>query len=458
MTEPSRILAAGFQTPSWRPLLDRVARWARRLDSVASIDAGLARLEIDDYDLFLVELATPDEAAATVERALRSAPDTPVVALTYDRDPDLALELGRVGVADLLGPDGGDLEKLQSALSRLENVWRRGRERRVIPADADDAFAGLVGSSPALRRAVDVLRLIAPRRSTVLIEGPSGCGKELAARALHRASPRSAQPFVEVNCAAVPESLFESELFGHVKGAFTGAISSRPGRFEQAHGGTLFLDEVGELPLEMQPKLLRVLQEREVQRVGGRETIAVDVRVIAATNRSLEELVAEGRFREDLFYRLNVVPAPLPSLAARRQDIPALIEHVLARLIEREGLPHKRVSGAAVERLCAYPWPGNVRQLENAIEKAAALSGDREVLLPSDFPLPSPPPLKAEGRAWRDLKISAGGLDFSATVAGFERNLLEQALELTGGNKKRAAELLRMKRTTLNARWKALAG
>ena len=456
MTAPKSILAAGCDGSPWEPLLARLRRWAERVYCTDSVEAGLTRLGQGDLDLFLFSPEQNIETSLAVERIHRAAPRVGVVALNDRPDAELAFRLGQAGVSDLIVSTGQESEEIEQVFQRVSAVWERVRGRRGPAGEPDDAFSAIIGSSPAIRQAVETLRLIAPRSSTVLIEGPTGSGKELAARALHQASPRSRRPFVEVNCAAVPESLFESELFGHVKGAFTGAVATKPGRFEQAHGGTLFLDEVGELPLEMQPKLLRALQEREVQRVGGAEPIRVDVRIVAATNRNLAEMVEEGAFREDLYYRLAVVPAPLPPLAERRCDIPDLTEHLLERFCEREVLPVKRVAEPAMERLMSYSWPGNVRQLENAVEKAAVLSGERALLFPADFLLPLPP--RSSGRAeGQPPRVSTAGLDYDQAVAQFERGILTQALELTGGNKAQAATLLHMKRTTLNARWKALS-
>jgi DNA-binding NtrC family response regulator len=241
----------------------------------------------------------------------------------------------------------------------------------------------------------------------------------------------------------------EAELFGHVRGAFTGAIQSRVGRFEQAQGGTLFLDEIGELPLELQAKLLRVIQEREFQRLGSSETIRADIRIIAATNRNLLQQVERGRFREDLYYRLNVVPLDMPPLRQRCEDIPILAKHFAEKVCALEEIPLKSLSPEALDRLAAYAWPGNVRQLENSVEMAVALSGARTVLTAADFPLPpaSPSPIDAPL-----VSVPDHGLDFEQTVAVIERSILEQALRKTGGNKKAAAEMLRLKRTTLSAK------
>lgn len=312
----------------------------------------------------------------------------------------------------------------------------------------------LVGSSPSLENVAQMIRLAGPRRSTVLITGETGTGKEVAARAIHAAGPRSAKPLVAVNCGAIPSTLIEAELFGHVKGAFTGAVQSRAGRFEEAQGGTIFLDEVGELPLDMQAKLLRVIQEREVQRLGSSETISLDIRIIAATNCDLSDLVRQRQFRQDLYYRLNVLPICMPGLKERACDIPVLARHFAQTICRAEGMACKSLSGSALDALQAYSWPGNVRQLQHAVEMAVVLSGDRSVLTSEDFPLPSAPDfcqISSEG-----VQVDRRGLNFDETVNRFERAILEQALNLCSGNKARTAELLQMKRTTLLAKLKSL--
>jgi transcriptional regulator with GAF, ATPase, and Fis domain len=300
-----------------------------------------------------------------------------------------------------------------------------------------------------------LIRLIAARRCTVLITGETGTGKEMVARAIHLASPRSHLPMVAVNCHALPESLLEAELFGHVRGAFTGAVAQRTGRFEQAHRSTLFLDEISDMPLQTQAKLLRVLQDREIQRLGSSENIALDVRVIAATNQDLTQKVGVGSFREDLYYRLNVVPVRVPSLRERPSDIPLLVQYFIEKVCRREDLAPCIISRETLERLCDYSWPGNVRQLENAVEMAVLLAGERKSLYPGDFPLPVArrrEPASATGA----YAVPDEGLDFERTITGIERSILEQALCKTRGNKKQAAELLRLKRTTLSAKLKSL--
>lgn len=309
----------------------------------------------------------------------------------------------------------------------------------------------LVGESEPMAQVARIVQLVAARRCTVLITGETGTGKEVAARAIHMASDRARRPMVSINCGAIPEDLIEAELFGHVKGAFTGAVSSRTGRFEQASGGTLFLDEIGDLPLDLQAKLLRVLQEREIQRLGSGETVKIDVRVIAATNANLAAMVQAGRFREDLYYRLNVVPLQMPALRERSVDVPLLVDHFVQKICQAEGIAVKEISGDALNRLCAYSWPGNVRQLENIVENAVVMSGDRNELYSSDFALPKLAQALSNvaGISTPPSRIPDEGLDYTEALRQFERAILQQALSKAQGNKSLAADMLRLPRTTL---------
>jgi transcriptional regulator with PAS, ATPase and Fis domain len=288
----------------------------------------------------------------------------------------------------------------------------------------------------------------------VLITGETGTGKELAARAIHHNSPRRANRFVAINCSAIPETLLEAELFGHVRGAFTGAVGTRQGRFEQAHKGTLFLDEVGTMSPALQAKLLRVLQEREFERVGDSHTIKVDVRVIAATHSDLARMVADGTFREDLYYRLNVIPVRVPPLRDRREDIPLLVQHFLQKLAAELGRPVPGVAQEVMRRLMAYTWPGNVRQLENAIERALAFSQSRPQIDLQDLS----PELQDEQSVpvGAELWLPDEGLDFDTYISGIELSLIRRSLERTQGNKRQAARLLGLKRTTLIEKLKRL--
>jgi len=288
----------------------------------------------------------------------------------------------------------------------------------------------------------------------VLITGETGTGKELAARAIHHSSPRRANRFVAINCSAIPETLLEAELFGHVRGAFTGAVATRQGRLEQAHKGTLFLDEVGTMSPALQAKLLRVLQEREFERVGDSHTVKIDVRVIAATHSDLARMVTEGTFREDLFYRLNVIPVQLPALRERRDDVPLLVQHFLQKLAADSGRGVVTVSQEALRRLMAYQWPGNVRQLENIVERALAFNHGRSQLEVQDLP----PEIQNQAAPVDSSEVwfPDDGLDFASYIEGVELSLIRRSLERTQGNKKQAAKLLNLKRTTLIEKLKRL--
>jgi transcriptional regulator with PAS, ATPase and Fis domain len=295
-----------------------------------------------------------------------------------------------------------------------------------------------------MRSLFQLLETVARTSSTILITGETGTGKEVVARAIHHNSSRRATRFVALNCSAIPETLLEAELFGHVRGAFTGATATREGRFEQAHKGTLFLDEIGTTSPTLQVKLLRALQEREFERVGDNQTIKVDVRVIAATNSDLTRLVGAGTFREDLFYRLNVIPIQLPALRERRDDIPLLVKHFLARFAGGTGV---HVSQSAMRALMAYHWPGNVRQLENAVERAIALCSGRQEITVAD--LPAEVQSVPESDTLSFVEFPDEGLDLPKYLASVERDLIHRALDRTQGNRNKAADLLRIKRTTL---------
>jgi DNA-binding NtrC family response regulator len=409
----------------------------------SQIDAAVVCIPLPEY--------TPNEALEELQRA-----DSGVPLILWDPGTRLrdAVRWIKLGAFDVLDGEG-EPERLAGA---IEDAIDDRRSRVSGCPDADETWRRiLVGSSQPFQEVVRMVRLVGSRRSTVLITGETGTGKEMAARALHMAGPRGRLPIVSVCCSALPENLLETELFGHVKGAFTGAINQRIGRFEQANGGTLFLDEIGDMPLELQAKLLRVLQEREFQRLGSSETVRVDVRVVAATNADLLERVRQGRFREDLYYRLNVVPIHLPPLRARVGDVPALTHHFLRKICRLEDLPLKQISREALGRLTAYSWPGNVRQLENTVERAIVLSGERAMLYPSDFPLDGRSPRPVSERASANfVQVPDDGLDFEQTVGQIARGILEQALRKTNGNKKMAADLLRLKRTTLAAKLRSL--
>lgn len=313
----------------------------------------------------------------------------------------------------------------------------------------EDIFCGMVGRSKQMKQVFERIRKVAASDSTVFISGPSGTGKELVANALHHLSPRKSHNMVSVNCGAIPSELLESELFGHEKGAFTGAISSRKGRFELAHRGTIFLDEIGDMPLLLQVKLLRVLQNRVIERVGSTETTDIDVRIITATHRNLEESVSEGNFREDLYYRLNVIPIKIPALCERREDIPLLISYFLSKFVSADGRNNIEFDAEALELLITYEWPGNVRELENLIERLVILKGGNVVKvsdLPAKFLKTAPQSLESYKEI---INLPESGVDLKQLLSDIEDSLINQALELTGGNKNQASKLLSMNRTTL---------
>ncbi|MCB1019038.1 MAG: sigma-54-dependent Fis family transcriptional regulator [Acidobacteria bacterium] len=331
---------------------------------------------------------------------------------------------------------------------RLEEA--REAAQRPAPASARRVKAQMVrGQSAAFQHLLEEIELVAERDTTVLILGETGVGKERVAQAIHAASRRARGEMVAVNCGGIPATLLEDEFFGHVRGAFTDAGQARVGRFEQADGGTLFLDEVGELPLELQPKLLRALQEKTICRIGATAPVATDARIIAATNVDLWSRVGEGSFREDLYYRLNVFPIRVPALRERREDIPALLEYFIERFCDRDGIERKALNSDTAYELARWPWPGNIRELENAVEMAVIRSRDRKTLALEDFPLPR----KAPARARTSTPAEA---DFQSLVSHFERTLIEKAMDRAEGNKTQAAESLGMKRTTLLEKLKKL--
>ena len=449
--EPKRLLwvgrASGFPVQAPRPL-----DWG--IDCLPP-RAAVEQLRSACYDAVVLDLPFPDwSSESLLLEVQRAAPRTPVMLRDPQATPSETARLARLGISQFLPREGDALVMIEQLIEsqRTESLARLAQRTA-----GEDWRRFLIGDSKPMRDVCHIIRMVGSRRATVLITGETGAGKEMAARALHMAGPRGRGPFVGVNCSAIPENLLEDELFGHVRGAFTGAIQSRSGRFEQAQGGVLFLDEIGELPMELQAKLLRVLQEREFQRLGSSETVRADVRVVAAANCDLAERIVQRRFREDLYYRLNVVPIHMPPLRERREDIPELAVHFVEKVCRAEELPLKALSDEAMGRLCACEWPGNVRQLENSVEMAVALSGERSLLVAADFR--GPMNLQGQGRGAPEspvIPIPDSGLNYQRTLAGIERGILEQALQKTGGNKKAAAEMLGLKRTTLSAKVRSL--
>jgi len=399
-------------------------------------DGFRALAKVDDFtpDIVLTDLKMPGMSGVELLRKLRERPeiDLAVVVMTAYGAVETAVLAMREGAVDYLMKPLNTDELLVVLERALEGVHLR-REAHDLRSQLRERyrFENIIGSSPEMQQVFKSVAQVAPSRATVLITGESGTGKELVAAALHHRSPRASGAFVRLHCAALAESLLESELFGHERGAFTGADRRREGRFEQAHGGTLFLDEIGDISLSTQVKLLRALQEREFERVGGSQTLQVDVRVITATNRDLKEMVAAGRFREDLFYRLNVINITLPPLRRRPSDIAALAHHFLRRYAEDNGKSVMRISDAALALLVSYGWPGNVRELENVIERAVVLADSDKIELrhlPAEFNAAS----KKTG-----LPAVPG-----ASMADLERYAILKTLEAVGGSTSKAAEML----------------
>ena len=439
-------------------LLDLVSELlARRGHEVVQTGSGLRAaqlLKAERYDLAILDLLLPDLSGLDLAQLALKDPDTVVVVLSGSTSVEQALQAMRMGIYDyVIKPF--QVEQLEHTLQRALEKARLNKENkrlRLRLGGEEDASPRLVGSSTYHRQLLDLTDRVAASGSTVLVTGPSGTGKELVARAIHAASPRSKQPFVAIHCGAIPESLLEDELFGHVRGAYTDARSDRPGRFLQAEGGTLFLDEIGTMPPSLQVKLLRVLQEREVTPLGSDRSVRVDVRVIAATNEDLQARVADRSFREDLFYRLNVVPIQLRALKEHPEDVAALTAHFLRQFARRMGRPIKQVDPEALRALEAYAWPGNVRELENAIERAMALGTDPERLRLDDLPAA----VAGSGQALPALPAFAPGTDLPAFLLEVERRSVQEALAACRGNKSEAARRLGMARTTLLHRIKAL--
>src|SRR3954452_3850954 len=416
-------------------IAERLADHGFIVEQAASGEQALQRLADFAFDVLITDLRLPGiDGRAVLEAALERYPEIIGIVITGYGTVKDAVEAIKRGAADFITkPFQFDalLHVLRSALEQR----RLKSENAYLRSQLEDRYRidGLVGRSRVMRELFQLLETVAATSSTVLITGETGTGKELAARAIHHNSPRRANRFVALNCSAIPETLLEAELFGHVRGAFTGAIGTRQGRIEQAHRGTLFLDEVGTMSVPLQTKLLRVLQEREFERVGDAHTMKVDVRVIAATNADLHRMVADGTFREDLFYRLNVIPVRLPPLRERKDDIPPLVRHFLQKFCTDGNRAVMTISQPATRALMAYAWPGNIRQLENAIERAVALSGGRAQIEAEDLP-PEIQQAADEPPTVAGLPFPEEGLDFDTFIAGIEREMIRRSLERTHGN------------------------
>lgn len=406
-------------------------------EQVETADRALDKLQKEDFDLVISDICMPGlSGLSLLEKIKAQSPETAVLLITAFSTAEQAVEAMKLGAYDYI-PKPFKVEEVKvlvkNALEKrnLQTENRRLREK----IEGGGGFCGLIGKSKLMREVCSLIEKVAASTANVLILGESGTGKELAARAIHNKSQRKEKTFVAVNCGAIPDTLMESELFGHKKGAFTGAISERPGLFEQADSGTIFLDEIGEVPLQLQAKLLRVLQERELRRIGSNEDKKIDVRVIAASNKNLEEQVKEGSFREDLFYRLNVVEVRMPSLRERQEDIPLLVEHFYSRFTGKR-YSKDSITAEALQLLMSYRYPGNVRELENIVERSLVIGGSvitKEGLPPLLINVHIP-----DGQH----TLPENGISLEEYLDNIERLFLLQALERSGGVKKKAAEIL----------------
>src|SRR5687767_2644680 len=453
---PKHLLIVDDEAPLREAIAERLADHGFVVEQAGSGEEALERLASFAFDVLITDLRLPGiQGREVLDAALERYPEIIALVITGYGTVKDAVDAIKHGAADFITkPFQFDalLHVLESAVEqrrlKSENAYLRSQLEERYRID------GLVGRSRVMRDLSQLLETVASTSSTVLITGETGTGKELAARAIHHNSPRRSNRFVALNCSAIPETLLEAELFGHARGAFTGAVGTRQGRLEQAHKGTLFLDEVGTMSPALQAKLLRVLQEREFERVGDSHTIKIDVRVIAATHSDLAKMVADGTFREDLFYRLNVLPVQLPPLRDRRDDIPLLVQHFLQRLSAESARGNVTVSQEAIRRLMAYPWPGNVRQLENAVERALAFSHGRSQIDIQDLA----PEIQnhTSGVEGTEPWLPEDGIDFERYIEGVELSLIKRSLERTQGNKRQAARLLNLKRTTLIEKLKRL--
>jgi two-component system response regulator PilR (NtrC family) len=423
-----------------------------KVETVTSGEVAKRKIESALYDVIVTDIKMPTiDGIEVLRHAHKLSPETAVILITAVDDYEAAVEAVKAGGAtDYIRKSPGLVDEIKLAIRKALEKVTLSRQNFAFKRDAAtrNSLDNIIGASPAMEKLKQTIRTVASTQSTVLIYGESGTGKELVARAVHTCSPRATEPFVSINCGAFPETLLESELFGYVKGAFTGANQNKRGLFEVADGGTIFLDEIGEMTLTMQVKLLRVLQERCVRPVGGTDEIAIDVRVIAATHRDLERQVAENTFREDLYYRLSVIPVTVPPLRDRREDVALLVNHFLRKYAPGAGKSIARVSTDSLTSLASYDWPGNVRQLENTIERAVALAtGDElQVELPVER---SRARAAAAGIGAHGVSISTEGvlpegMDMEKYVADIERSLLKSALAQSNGVQARAADALKI--------------
>jgi len=445
--------------PSLRNVLvDSITQEGHKPTAVNSVEKAEACLKNEKFDVVLTDVNLPGKSGLDfVPICLQHNPNMYVYVMTGYGTIDNAVKAMKLGAADFLCKPVSLDDLLNVIRVAVEKISNRPTNNE---AEAPKAESSLIVKSEEMVNLLNQIETIAPFKLNVLVTGETGTGKELIAKKIHESSPRVKKPFIAMNCAAIPENLLEDELFGHVKGAYTGAQSSRKGRFEQADGGTLFLDEIGDMNLALQAKLLRILQESKFERLGSTDTIEVDVRIVAATSANLDEKIADGSFRADLYHRLNVVQLKIPPLRERSSDILPIAEGLLQRFCSSTGLPNKTIGEDAQRSLMSYDFPGNVRQLQNCVERAAVFSGKESVVLLEHMPEEIKNPMRSfpitKGVGAIPTSIPDEGIDLSNVVSEVERNLLLQTLDKTGGNKMQAAKLLNMKRTTLVEKVKRL--
>lgn len=441
---PSRILIVEDEDKLRRVVQLHLEAAGYEVDHAPTAEQALPRAAV--ADLVLTDLRLPGMDGLAFLKELHSRnPHSAVIVMTAHGSIEAAVEAMKQGAADFLQKPFS-LDHLSALIQKVLSVQSLRAENLRLREELDTRyqFDNIVGRSPAMRDIFQTVARVAPTRATVLLAGESGVGKDMIARALHQHSPRKNFPFVKINCTALPENLMESELFGYEKGAFTGANSSKPGKFEQADKGTVFLDEIGDVPGHIQVKLLRILQEREFERLGSNLTRSVDVRIVAATNVNLRAALEQGRFREDLYYRLNVVPINIPPLRERKEDIPFLVLHFMRRLANDLGSPVKDISPAAMDRLLEYDWPGNVRELENTLERSIVLATG-EKLESSDIRIESA--RQPTGLSSQSLLLPEG-----MTLEQWEQMMIREALRRSNGNKSQAARILGLTRNALRYR------
>ena len=434
-----RVLVVDDETRMRRVLEIMLQKMGLETRAAHNGQEALTLAQKESFDLVLTDLKMPEMDGLTLLDALRAQKvEVPVILLTAYGTVESAVKAMKLGAYDyILRPF--DVEAVERVITRALTTERTRRENLFLREEVEKGWGEFVGRSAAMQHVYDLIHQVAPSNTSVLITGETGTGKELAARAIHRASPRHKALFVPINCAAIPDDIMESELFGHTRGAFTGATHDRAGKFETAHGGTIFLDELTEMPLPMQAKLLRVLQEREIERLGSNRRAPVDIRVIVATNRNPQQAVQSGLLREDLFYRINVFTLEMPPVRARAEDIPLLVQHFLAHHGPKLGYQHLQISGQALQSLQQYDWPGNVRELENVLERAAVLSRGKHiesVHFPQEIVSPSVPLPIAKNTTLPE------SLSLPHAVEQLERELIVKTLAETGDNKAKAARLL----------------